>query len=136
MWPALLGVSPGATAAPPPKGAPPAAHHHDQRLIAQQNEELDPQALDADPVTGARRFTPLPPLPHHGHDRTGTPTASDLSTSEMAAAAIDDPAQVGSWAYEAPFTGDQNMVHVVCSPTGKCLFVVSRGTGYNSYVYN
>jgi hypothetical protein len=136
LWPAVLVVSPGATAAPSPGDSPPAHHDHDQRLIAQQNQELDPQALDADPVSGARRFTPLPPLAHHGHDRTGTPSASDLSTSEMAAAAIDDPAQVGSWAYEAPFTGDQNMVHVVCSPTGKCLFVIGKGKNFSSYVYN
>ena len=57
-------------------------------------------------------------------------------TTEMTAAAVADPAQVGSWAYEAPFTGDQNMVHVVCSPTGKCLFVVGKGKKFSSYVYN
>ena len=38
--------------------------------------------------------------------------------------------------YEAPLTGDQNMVHVVCSPTGKCLFVVGKGKKFSSYVYN
>jgi hypothetical protein len=129
MLPATLAVSPGAAAAPP-------GHHHDQRVIAQQNRELDPQANDVDPLTGQPRFTPLPPLPHHGHDRTGTATASDVMTTEMAAAAVDDPALIGSWASEAPFTGDQNMNHVVCSPTGKCLFVVGKGNKFSSYVYN
>ena len=108
----------------------------DQQLIAQQNRELDPQANDLDPATGQPRFTPLAAPEHHGHDRTGTRTASDMMTTEtMAAAVIADPAQVGSWAYETPFTGDQNMVHVVCSPTGKCLFVVGKGE-FSSYVYN
>ncbi len=54
----------------------------------------------------------------------------------MTGATVTDPAQVGSWAYEEPFTGDQNMVHVVCSPTGKCLFVVGKGQKFSSYVYN
>jgi hypothetical protein len=129
MASSVLAISPVAAASP-------TAHDHDQRVIAQQNRELDPQALDVDPRTGQPRFTPLPPLPHHGHDRTGTPTASDLTTSEMAAAAIEDPAQVGSWSYGTPFTGDQNMVHVVCSPTGKCLFVVGWAKKFSSYVYN
>ena len=125
-----LAVSPGTAVAKPsiPVDA--------QTIIAQQNRELDPQALDEDPATGAPRFTPLPPLPHHGHDRTGTPTASDLMTTEMMAAAVTDPAQIGSWSYETPFTGDQNMVHVVCSPTGKCLFVTGKAGKYSSYVYN
>ena len=129
LCPAALAVSPTAAAAP-------AVPVDDQRVIAQQNRELDPQALDVDPSTGQPRFTPLPPLPHHGHDRTGTPTASDLTTTEMTGATVTDPAQVGSWAYEEPFTGDQNMVHVVCSPTGKCLFVVGKGNKFSSYVYN
>ena len=127
IWIALLPGPPAAAAPPSPA---------DQALIAQQNRELDSQANDVDPVTGPDRFKPLPPLPHHGHDRTGTPTSSDLTTSEMAAAAISDPAQVGSWSYETPFTGDQNMVHVVCSPTGTCLFVVGKGKKFSSYVYN
>jgi hypothetical protein len=129
-WPALVVLTPGTVSAKP---APPASP---QQIIAQQNLELDSQANDVDPVTGQDRFTPLPPLAHHGHDRTGTATASDLMTAEMAAAAVADPAQVGSWAAEAPFTGDQNMVHVVCSPTGKCLFVVGKGAKFSSYVYN
>jgi hypothetical protein len=129
VLPALLAVSPGAAAAPP--GQP-----GDARIIAQQNRELDPQALDVEPLTGQSRFTPLPPLPHHGHDSTGTPTASDVATTDMTAAAVAEPTQLGSWAAEAPFTGDQNMVHVVCSPTGKCLFVVGKGGKFSSYVYN
>jgi len=129
MFTAVVTGSPGAAAAP-------AAPHGDRQVIAQQNRELDPQANDVDPLTGQSRFTPLPSLPHHGHDRTGTVTASDLATTEMAAAAVADPAQVGSWAYETPFTGDQNMNHVVCSPTGKCLLVVGKGKKFTSYVYN
>ncbi|MET0764004.1 MAG: galactose oxidase-like domain-containing protein [Blastococcus sp.] len=129
LCPAAVMVSPTAAAAPPVPTS-------DQQVIAQQNRELDPQALDVDPSTGQPRFTPLPPLHHHGHDRTGTPTASDVMTTEMTAAAVTDPAQVGSWAYEEPFTGDQNMVHVVCSPTGKCLFVVGKNNKFSSYVYN
>ena len=135
VLPALLAVSPGAAAAPP--GSP-----GDPKIIAQQNRELDPQALDVDPLTGRSRFTPLPPLPHHGHDSTGTPTASDLPTSDttttamVEAAAAADPSLIGSWTSEAPFTGDQNMNHVVCSPTGKCLFVVGKGKKFTSYVYN
>lgn len=129
--PAVLAGSPGAALAKP--GVPPT----DQQVIAQQNLELDPQANDLDPETGQRRFTPLPAPAHHGHDRTGTPTASDVLTTEMmAAAVISDPAQIGSWATEEPFTGDQNMNHVVCSPTGKCLFVVGKGKKFSSYVYN
>jgi hypothetical protein len=109
----------------------------DQQLIAQQNRELDPQANDHDPVTGQPRFTPLPVPEHHGHDRTGTPTASDMMTPEMmATTVVADPAQIGSWAAEKPFTVDQNMVHVVCGPTGKCLFVVGQGGKFRSYVYN
>jgi hypothetical protein len=109
----------------------------DQQLIAQQNRELDPQANDLDPATGQPRFEPLPAPAHHGHDRTGTRTASDMMTTEMMAAAVAaDPAQIGSWAFEKPFTTDQNMVHVVCSPTGKCLFVVGQGGKFSSYVYN
>jgi hypothetical protein len=129
LWLSAVALSPGAAATPSVSSA-------DQRVIAAQNRELDPQALDTDPETGQPRFTPLPKLPHHGHDRTGTPTASDLTTSEMAAAAVADPAQVGSWAYETPLTGDQNMVHVVCGPTGKCLFVVGKAKKFSSYVYN
>jgi hypothetical protein len=136
LWLTAVAVAPGAAAAPSPGGGAPAIHHHDQQVIAQQNRELDPQANDVDPMTGQRRFTPLPPLPHHGHDRAGAATASDMTTSEMAAAAVADPAQVGSWTYEAPLTGDQNMVHVVCGPTGKCLFVVGKGNKFSSYVYN
>src|SRR4051812_24273302 len=90
-----------------------AAPSNDQQIIAQQNTELDRQANDVDPVTGQRRFTPLPPPPHHGHDRTGASTASDLATTQLAAAAVTDPAQIGSWAVGTPFSGDQNMVHVV-----------------------
>jgi hypothetical protein len=130
MCPAVLTVAPGAAGAKPRTGP------SDAQVIAQQNKELDPQANDVDPATGQDRFRPLPPLPHHGHDRTGTPTASDVLTTEMMAAAVTDPAQVGSWAVETPFTGDQNMVHVVCSPTGKCLFVVGKGKKFTSYVYN
>jgi len=129
LLPAVLTVSPAAA-------RPSAMSAHDQQMIAQQNRELDPQANDVDPMTGMRRFTPLAPLPHHGHDRTGAATASDMSTGEMAAAAVADPAQVGSWTSQAPFTGEQNMVHVVCSPTGKCLFVVGKGKKFSSYVYN
>jgi hypothetical protein len=129
LWFLAVALSPGA-------GAAPSMSAGDQRMIAQQNRELDSQALDADPATGQPRFTPLPALPHHGHDRTGAATASDMTTSEMAAEAVADPAQVGSWTYEAPLTGDQNMVHVVCSPTGKCLFVVGKGKKFSSYVYN
>jgi hypothetical protein len=129
LWPALMAASPGAAAAP--SGTPGAA-----QVIAQQNRELDPQANDVDPATGRSRFTPLPPLPHHGPDALGTPTASDVSTTEMSAAAVADTGQTGSWSAEAPFTGDQNMVHVVCSPTGKCLFVVGKGGKFSSYVYN
>jgi hypothetical protein len=121
-----VGLSPGATAAPP----------NDQQVIAQQNQELDPQALAVDPMTGQARFTPLPSLPHHGHDQTGASTSSDIMTTEMAGAAAADPAQVGSWASGTPFSGDQNMVHVVCSPTGKCLFVVGKGGRFSSYVYD
>ncbi|WP_324276178.1 hypothetical protein [Blastococcus brunescens] len=69
LWIAVL-TGPQAAAAPKPPGA-------EQQLIAQQNRELDPQANDVDPVTGQSRCTPLPPLPHHGHDRTGAATASD-----------------------------------------------------------
>ena len=131
MLVAALAVTPQTAVAAPP--APPG----DQGLIAQQNRELDPQANDLDPATGESRFTPLPAPSHHGHDRTGTPTASDVMTTEMMAAAVAaDPALLGSWSYEAPFTGDQNMNHVVCSPTGKCLFVVGKGKKYSSYVYN
>jgi hypothetical protein len=126
MWLATVALVPGASAAP----------SNDARVIAQQNSELDSQANDVDPVTGQSRFTPLPAPMHHGHDRTGAPTSSDLMTSEMAAAAVTDPTQVGSWASGTPFTGDQNMVHVVCSPTGKCLFVVGKGGKFSSYVYN
>src|SRR3954470_17935607 len=137
LWLAAVPMSPGAAAAPSSgDAAPSAVHHHDQQLIAQQNRELDPQALDTDPETGQPRFTPLAALPHHGHDRTGAATASDMTTSEMAAAAVADPAQVGSLTNEAPLTGYQNMVHVVCSPTGKCLFVVGKGGKFSSYVYN
>ena len=124
-----LALSPGADAAP-------AVSTADQRIIAAQNRELDSQALDVDPDTGQPRFTPLATPTHHGHDRTGAATASDLSTSEMAAAAVADPAQVGSWSYDTPFSGDQNMVHVVCGPTGKCLFVVGKAKKFSSYVYN
>jgi hypothetical protein len=127
--PALV-VSPGTALAKP--GVPPS----DQEVIERQNRELDPQANDIDPQTGQSRFRPLPAPHHHGHDRTGTPTASDVMTTEMMAAAVTDPGQVGAWSYEAPFTGDQNMVHVVCSPTGKCLFVVGKGKKYSSYVYD
>ena len=132
---AELTVPATVTAAPPDP-------HRDHDVIAQQNRELDPQANAVDPVTGRTRFRPLPPPAHHGHDRTGTPTASDLSGSgtaaaTTAAAAVENPAQIGSWAAEAPFGGEQNMNHVVCSPTGKCLFVVGLGrTRYQSYVYN
>jgi hypothetical protein len=136
MCSAVLAASPGAAAAPSPGTAAPASGHHDHKVIAQQNRELDPQALKIDPRTGEPSFTPLPPLEHHGHDRTGTRTASDLTTSQMAAAAVADPAQIGSWSYETPFTGDQNMVHVVCGPTGKCLFVVGKAKKFSSYVYN
>ena len=109
----------------------------DQQIIAQQNAELDPQANDLDPKTGKERFKPLPKPKFHSHDRTGTPTTSDLNTASFAAAAdVTDPAQIGSWSSETPFTGDQNMVHVVCSPTGKCLFVVGKGKKFSSYVYN
>ena len=132
MWLAVLAVTPGAASAAPSR----APDHSQHAVIAQQNRELDPQALDADPETGQPRFTPLPALPHHGHDRTGTATASDVATAQVAAAAVADPAQIGSWAAEAAFTGDQNMVHVVCSPTGKCLFVVGKGGRFSSYVYN
>ena len=126
MWLLTVVLSPAAVAAP----------SDDQRVIAQQNKELDPQANEVDPATGQSRFTPLPPPAHHGHDRTGTPTSSDLMTTEMTAAAVTDPAQVGSWATGTPFSGDQNMVHVVCSPTGKCLFVVGKANKFSSYVYN
>ena len=129
MTVAALTVAPG-TAVAKPGGA-----LADQQLIAQQNRELDPQANDLDPATGQSQFTPLPAPRHHGHDRTGTPTASDLMTTEMTAAAVIDPAQIGSWSYEAPFAGDQNMNHVVCSPTGKCLYVVGKARKYSSYVY-
>ena len=129
LWTAAVAVSPEVAAAP-------SVSPGDSRVIAQQNRELDPQALQVDPRTGEERFTPLPPLPHHGRDRTGTRTASDLTTSEMAAAAVEDPAQVGSWSYETPFSGDQNMVHVVCGATGTCLFVVGKAKKFSSYVYN
>jgi hypothetical protein len=125
-----LAVAPGIAVAKP--GKPPS----DRQLIAQQNRELDPQANDLDPATGQERFKPLPAPHHHGHDRTGTPTASDLMTTEMMAAAVTDPAQIGAWSYESPFTGDQNMTHVVCSPTGKCLYVVGKAKKFSSYVYN
>lgn len=132
---AVLAVTPGAAAAPS-RPSP-----QEQRLIAQQNRDLDPQANDVDPRTGQSRFQPLPALPHRGHDRTGTPTSSDvagtsMSTSGVAAAAVTDPKLIGSWSYEAPFAGDQNMNHVVCSPTGKCLFVVGKGKKFTSYVYD
>jgi Domain of unknown function (DUF1929) len=127
VWLAVLTGPPGAATAAPPT---------DQPVIAQQNRELDPQANVVDPVTGQERFAPLPAPAHHGHDRTGAPTASDVVTTEMMGAAVTDAAQVGSWSYEAPFAGDQNMVHVVCSPTGKCLFVVGKGKKFSSYVYN
>jgi hypothetical protein len=131
MLVAAIALSPGSAVAQP--GAP----LTDEQLIAQQNRQLDPQANDLDPTTGQSRFRPLPAPEHHGHDRTGTRTASDLMTTEMmAAAVIADPAQIGSWSYEAPFTGDQNMTHVVCSPTGKCLFVVGKGKKFSSYVYD
>ena len=52
LWPAFVAVSP-ATAAPP-------SGPTDQQLIAQQTRELDPPALDADPVSGQPRFRPLP----------------------------------------------------------------------------
>jgi hypothetical protein len=125
-----LAVAPGIAVAKP--GKPPS----DRQLIAQQNRELDPQANDLDPATGQERFKPLPAPHHHGHDRTGTPTASDLMTTEMMAAAVTHPAQIGAWSYESPFTGDQNMTHVVCSPTGKCLYVVGKAKKFSSYVYN
>jgi hypothetical protein len=135
MWPAVLSVAPGAAAAPPTPD--PGSGHHHADVITQQNRELDPQANDVDPATGKERFRPQHPLPHHGHDRTGTPIASDVMTTAMVeAAAIDDPTLLGSWTSEAPFTGDQNMNHVVCSPTGKCLFVVGKGGKFSSYVYN
>ena len=76
MWLAAVALTPGAAAAP----------SNDQQVIAQQNAELDSQANDVDPVTGQSRFTPLPQLHHHGHDRTGAPTSSDLMTTEKAAA--------------------------------------------------
>ena len=125
VWLATVVLIPGASAAP----------SNDAQVIARQNSELDSQANDVDPVTGQSRFTPLPAPMHHGHDRTGAPTSSDLMTTEMAAAAVTGPTQVGSWASGTPFTGDQNMVHVVCSPTGKCLFVVGKGKKFSSYVY-
>jgi hypothetical protein len=129
LFPAVVAVSPGAAAAPPSPA--------EQALIAQQNRELDPQANAVNPKTGQDLVPkPLPPLPHHGHDQTGTPTASDLPTTELAGEPLDDPAQVGSWAAEAPFTTGQNMVHVVCSPTGKCLFVTGKANKFSSYVYN
>src|SRR5215218_5800920 len=53
LCPAALAVSPTAAAAP-------AVPVDDQQVIAQQNRELDPQALDVDPSTGQSRFTPLP----------------------------------------------------------------------------
>jgi hypothetical protein len=128
MWVAAIAVAPeAATARPTPSS--------DQQLIAQQNHELDPQALDVDPLTGQSRFTPRVPLPHHGHDRTGTPTASDVMTNQSSAAAVVDPAQIGAWTAAAPFTGSQNMVHVVCSPTGKCLFVEGKKNKFTSHVY-
>jgi hypothetical protein len=105
-------------------------------VIAQQAPDLDPQANDADPATGQPRFTPMPAPPHHGHDATGTHTASDVMATEMAAAAVEDPAQIGAWSREAPLANDQNMVHVVCSPTGKCLFVVGQARKFSSYVYD
>lgn len=126
LWLATVALAPGAAAAP----------SDDQRVIAQQNRELDPQANEVDPATGQSRFTPLPAPPYHGHDAAGAATSSDLMTTEMAAAAVTDPAQVGSWATGTPFSGDQNMVHVVCSPTGKCLFVVGKANRFSSYVYN
>src|SRR3954470_17030315 len=105
MFTATVVLSPSAAASPA----------HDQQVIVQQNKELDSQANEVDPATGQSRFTPLPPPAHQGHDRTGTPTASDLMTTEMTAAAVTDPSQIGSWATGTPFSDDQNMVHVVCS---------------------
>jgi len=128
---ATVVLSPSAAAAPSPSPSP-----ADQQIIAQQNKELDSQANELDPATGQSRFTPLPPPPNHGHDSTGTPTASDLMTTEMTAAAVTDPAQIGSWASKTPFSGDQNMVHVVCSPTRKCLFVVGKAGKFSSYVFD
>jgi Domain of unknown function (DUF1929) len=130
IWVAVLAVTSGAGAAPP------RVPGHDQHIIAQQNQELDPQALDVDPATGEARFAPLPPLAHHGHDQTGTAMTSDVAIAGAVVAPALDAATIGSWAAEAPFTGDQNMVHVVCSPTGKCLFVVGKGNKFSSYVYD
>ena len=135
MCSAGVAVPSSGSAAPPDPG-----HHHE--VIAQQNRELDSQANDVEPATGRPRFRPLPAPAHHGHDRTGTPTVSDLPDQDAAiaaaeAAAVADPALIGSWTSEAPFDGEQNMNHVVCSPTQKCLFVVGLGvTRYQSYVYD
>jgi hypothetical protein len=60
-----------------------------------------------------------------------------MTDAGMTAAAVADPARTGSWAAEAPFTTvGHNMVHVVCSPTGKCLFVVGKQNKFSSYVYD
>lgn len=113
-----------------------AADYQKQQLIAEQAKD-DPQSADFDLQPGEKVPKALPKPKHHGRDRAGTAVSSDIQASAVAAAeVVTDPAQIGSWSSETPFIGDQNMVHVVCSPTDKCLFVVGKGKKFSSYVYN
>lgn len=109
----------------------------DQRIMHQQAQHLDPQTED-------HLHRPQPEPKHKGQDKTGTKTASDVAVIQEAALAALDPSQVGQWAYEQPFPTDFNAIHVVCSPTGKCLLVAGSGKSattfqaktFRSYVYN
>ena len=76
LWFLAVALSPGAAAAPSMSAG-------DQRMIAQQNRELDSQALDADPATGQPRFTPLPGRvrrPRTRAARPAVPRSSDAWT--------------------------------------------------------
>ena len=117
-----LGSAPGAAAATPLTG---------KALEQYQAQYLDPQ-VDESAVAPQ-------PAPH-----SGTHSARDLATIEAAAAAPTDPSQVGSWSYDQPFPSDFNAIHVICSPTGKCLLAAGSGRNarnfaaktFRSYVYN